>query len=161
VNTTITVGGNAVQFDEEEWIVAQHLYGSNPGPGSVFMFGGDLTPEAFVHIQSIFARWHGWQQRREKRPIDTKSLGFQLFELIKNKWKVPYVKHFDSDTIVFVGTKRLGSSEDDPSLLERVPSLTELPVVAATLTKLEFLFPKDSPPLPGNVSLAKPVDDFF
>jgi hypothetical protein len=125
------------------------------GPGSSLILGGKMTPEGFEQTQSMLTRVEGGCLDRRLNANIANGQGQAselLFELIKKRWKLAYVKVFDSGTVIYLGTRRLGKVEDDAKLLEQVMTLGQVPTVASALAKLRRLFPADARPRAVTVS---------
>jgi hypothetical protein len=150
--TKIRRGELELEFDDEEWTCVRYCYNTcgHSGPGSLLITGGEMSAEGVEQTQSMIRRARTALLDRKLNASIQHGQGLaslQLFELIKKKWKLPYLHVYDSGQVVKQGTKRLGRLEDDPSLLDRVPLLRDVPAFASAFAKIEKLFEGSSPVL--------------
>jgi hypothetical protein len=132
-------------FDVEEWTCVRYCYNNHghTGPGSVLITGGDLNAKGIEQTRSMIGRVRTALLDRQLNASIQHGQGLaslQMFELVKKTWKLPYIHDYDNGTVVKQGTKRLGTAEDDPSLLQRVPRFRDVPAFMRAWNKLEKLF---------------------
>lgn len=155
---TIADESTTISFDADEWVVVRYCYANfgHSGPGSTLILGGEMTAEGFAQTQSMLARVDSGCLHRPLNADIGNGQGQAsglLFDLIKKKWKLAYVKNFDSGPVVYIGTRRLGKAEEDPHLLDQVTTLGHVPKVVSALANLRRLFLTDATPRTVTVML--------